>query len=105
MTRRLLALLGALALLVTAVVPSIALARPQAPAAAPERVASVPASPVDESKVPHYFGPYPNWANSPLTLPDATVTIDPAPIATVTVGNVSQEAIDAALAQEGWLFG
>lgn len=25
--------------------------------------------------VPHYFGPYPNWANSPLTLPDATVTI------------------------------
>ena len=26
-------------------------------------------------KVPHYFGPWPNWALSPLTLPDATVTI------------------------------
>ena len=29
---------------------------------------------------PHYFGPYPNWANSPLTLPDATVN---------TIGNGS----------------
>ncbi len=37
---------------------------------------NAPASPVDESKVPHYFGPYPNWANSPFTLPDATVTIN-----------------------------
>ncbi len=37
--------------------------------------ASGPASPTDETKVPHYFGPFPNWANSPLTLPDATVTI------------------------------
>jgi FtsP/CotA-like multicopper oxidase with cupredoxin domain len=35
----------------------------------------MPADPIDETKVPHYFGPYPNWANSPLTLPDATVTI------------------------------
>ena len=34
-----------------------------------------PASAVDETKVPHYFGPYPNWANSPLTLPDVKVTI------------------------------
>ncbi|HET6443711.1 MAG TPA: hypothetical protein VFI27_03945, partial [candidate division Zixibacteria bacterium] len=30
---------------------------------------------MDESKVPHYFGPNPNWANSPFTLPDATVEI------------------------------
>ena len=37
--------------------------------------AAMPAKAVDETKVPHYFGPYPNWANSPLTLPDATVTI------------------------------
>ncbi len=36
-----------------------------------------PANPTDETKVPHYFGPYPNWANSPMTLPDATVTVDP----------------------------
>jgi hypothetical protein len=33
--------------------------------------------PTDESKVPHYFGPYPNWANSPFTLADAVVVIDP----------------------------
>ena len=37
---------------------------------------AMPVSPTDESKVPHYFGPYPNWANSPLTLPSATVTIE-----------------------------
>ena len=34
-----------------------------------------PSSPTDQSKVPHYFGPWPNWANSPLTKPDATVKI------------------------------
>jgi FtsP/CotA-like multicopper oxidase with cupredoxin domain len=33
-------------------------------------------SPTDESKVPHYFGPYPNYANSPFTLPDVNVTIN-----------------------------
>lgn len=27
---------------------------------------AMPASPTDETKVPHYFGPYPNWALSPL---------------------------------------
>ncbi len=48
----------------------------QAPDGAGNGSASaMPMSPTDESKVPHYFGPYPNWANSPLTLPDATVTI------------------------------
>jgi FtsP/CotA-like multicopper oxidase with cupredoxin domain len=36
---------------------------------------AAPISPVDESKVPHYFGPYPNWANSPFTLPDVAVEI------------------------------
>jgi len=30
---------------------------------------------VDQTKIPHYFGPFPNWANSPLTLPDAAVTV------------------------------
>ncbi len=39
------------------------------------KATAMPASPTDETKVPHYFGPYPNWANSPFTLPDATVTI------------------------------
>ena len=38
---------------------------------------AMPANPTDESKVPHYFGPYPNWANSPFTLPDAVVQISP----------------------------
>ena len=37
--------------------------------------ANMPTGPTDGSKVPHYFGPYPNWANSPLTMPTATVTI------------------------------
>jgi hypothetical protein len=36
---------------------------------------AAPANPTDPAKVPHYFGPYPNWANSPFTLPDAIVTI------------------------------
>jgi FtsP/CotA-like multicopper oxidase with cupredoxin domain len=36
---------------------------------------AMPMNPTDETKVPHYFGPYPNWANSPFTLPDAIVTI------------------------------
>ena len=37
--------------------------------------AAAPASPTDETKVPHYFGPYSNWANSPFTLADAQVVI------------------------------
>src|SRR4051812_27112407 len=37
--------------------------------------AAAPTSATDESKVPHYFGPYPNWANSPQVLADAVVTI------------------------------
>jgi FtsP/CotA-like multicopper oxidase with cupredoxin domain len=36
---------------------------------------AMPLNPTDATKVPHYFGPYPNWANSPYTLPNATVTI------------------------------
>ena len=32
--------------------------------------------PPDPSKVPHYFGPWPNWANSPLTLSKASVSFD-----------------------------
>src|SRR3954452_17729934 len=36
--------------------------------------AGAPTDPTDTTKVPHYFGPYPNWANSPLTLSTAEVT-------------------------------
>jgi len=38
-------------------------------------VTAMPAGPTDQTKVPHYFGPWPNWANSPLTLPDVQVEI------------------------------
>lgn len=51
-----------------------ALAQP-APSDAANR-SMAPISPTDETKVPHYFGPYPNWANSPVTSPAATVTIN-----------------------------
>jgi FtsP/CotA-like multicopper oxidase with cupredoxin domain len=45
----------------------------------------MPSSPTDESKVPHYFGPYPNYANSPLTVPDVAVNISPAVTVPATV--------------------
>jgi len=90
MSRKLLALLAVLALCATAAGPVIAKAVPSAGTVqAAAVVSNAPASAVDETKVPHYFGPYPNWANSPLTLPDATVKISPAgaPAASMTVGN------------------
>jgi FtsP/CotA-like multicopper oxidase with cupredoxin domain len=40
-----------------------------------ESVSAMPGSATDGTKVPHYFGPWPNWANSPYTLPNATVEI------------------------------
>lgn len=43
--------------------------------AAQAAAAGAPTSPTDETKVPHYFGPWPNWANSPLTLSKAKVSI------------------------------
>jgi FtsP/CotA-like multicopper oxidase with cupredoxin domain len=49
----------------------------------------MPMDPMDETKVPHYFGPFPNWANSPFTLPDVLVDITgdgTGATATATVG-------------------
>lgn len=43
--------------------------------AAPTTAGVPPASPVDQTKIPHYFGPFPNWAMSPFTLPDVVVEI------------------------------
>jgi hypothetical protein len=40
-----------------------------------DSTSAMPMDPTDESKVPHYFGPWPNWANSPFTLPNAAVEI------------------------------
>lgn len=36
---------------------------------------TAPTSATDATKVPHYFGPWPNWALSPLVKNNATVTI------------------------------
>jgi len=47
-------------------------------AAPPGLAAAMPAAPIsptDQTKVPHYFGPYPNWANSPQVLSNAVVNI------------------------------
>jgi hypothetical protein len=49
--------------------------------------AAVPLSVTDETKVPHYFGPYPNWANSPQTLADAMVKISVGAPTPVLYGN------------------
>jgi len=43
-------------------------------AAVQSLAAAIPASETDPSLVPHYFGPYPNWANSPQVLSNAVVT-------------------------------
>lgn len=60
-----------------------------AQAARTSTVSALPSGPTDETKVPHYFGPYPNWANSPLTSPDVAVEIignGTGATATATVG-------------------
>ena len=55
--------------------------------------AAMPAalSPTDETKVPHYFGPYPNWANSPQALADAVVTLEKVAPVPGSVGNALTE--------------
>ena len=68
--RRITALVGVTALLVSAMAATTTVALTATRAEA----ASAPASATDETKVPHYFGPYPNWANSPLTQSTAEVT-------------------------------
>ncbi|HEX5826160.1 MAG TPA: choice-of-anchor D domain-containing protein [Candidatus Limnocylindrales bacterium] len=88
MKNRFLATLAAFVLALTGVSPGIARSAPtpSAPDSAPP---TAPANPTDQTKVPHYFGPWPNWANSQLTLPDVKVEIKAAglPVTPVTVGN------------------
>ncbi len=50
-------------------------------------VDAAPTNPTDESLVPHYFGPYPNWANSPQVLANAIVTIGLGTPSPVSYGN------------------
>jgi len=43
----------------------------------PPMAQAMPAGPTDETKVPHYYGPYPNWALSQLPGYDiASITVD-----------------------------
>src|SRR5665647_135902 len=73
------------------VVASIAMILSQSATAAlvatPAYAAGPSFSATDSSKVPHYFGPYPNWANSPQTLSDAIVTLQKVAASPVGVGN------------------
>ena len=48
---------------------------------------NAPTSPTDETKVPHYFGPYANWAWSPQVQADAVVSLSAPTGAGVTAGN------------------
>ena len=72
-----------------------------APAHSADPAPVVSFSATDKTKVPHYFGPYPNWANSPQTLADAIVTLEQVAPAPVSVGNALVErafATDSATA-------
>lgn len=62
----------------------------------PERAVAAdgPSGPTDETKAPHYFGPWSNWANSPLTLSKAQVTI------TSTAVPVGNPLVDRAYATD-----
>jgi FtsP/CotA-like multicopper oxidase with cupredoxin domain len=60
-------------------------------AAAPAAVTN----PRDETKVPHYFGPFPNWANSPQVLADAVVKISLGTPTPVALGNPLVERANA----------
>ncbi len=73
MARKLAAFVAALVLGLTTVGSAAAQVAPTPGDDAP--AVSLPAGPTDKSKVPHYFGPYPNWALSPLTTADVDVEI------------------------------
>jgi FtsP/CotA-like multicopper oxidase with cupredoxin domain len=49
----------------------------------------------DPTKVPHYFGPYPNWANSPLTTVDANVQLIDTCGGSVGTGATAVASVDA----------
>ena len=89
MSRKLATLIAAIMLCLLTAAPGAAVNRVVQPGAASTPVGSAPTDPTDETKVPHYFGPYPNWANSPVTLPDVNVAIlgdGSGATATATVG-------------------
>jgi FtsP/CotA-like multicopper oxidase with cupredoxin domain len=59
----------------------------RAPAAAVSAAVNGPTSATDVTKVPHYFGPYPNWANSPQVLSNAVVAISKGVPTPTSLGN------------------
>jgi len=59
---------------------------------------AMPMDPMDETKVPHYVGPNPNWANSPFTLPDVAVEI-------VGVGGGTGATAEATVGVDGKITG
>ena len=59
----------------------------QAGVVSPGVAVAAPSSQTDTTKVPHYFGPYPNWANSPQVLADAVVKISLGTPTPVPLGN------------------
>lgn len=63
-----------------------------------EVVSAAPATPTDQSKVPHYFGPYPNWANSAQVLANAVITIEAPPAG---AGNTTAEATATVVPKTG----
>src|SRR5450631_2259635 len=84
-----------------AAVPAAAVPAAAVPAAAvPAAVVSnAPVSPTDLTKVPHYFGPYSNWTNSPQVLSDAVVSMSP-PVPTVAPVSVGNALIARAIATD-----
>ena len=54
-----------------------------------------PTDPRDVTKVPHYFGPYSNWANSPQVLANAIVAITPAAGDTTGTGAQATATVDS----------
>ncbi len=58
-------------------------------------IAAAPVSATDPSKIPHYFGPYPNWANSPQVLADAIVSVSLGTPTPVSFGNPLTERANA----------
>ena len=73
--RKLTAVVGAGALLAGTFVGTAALVVGPTSSANAVAVAGAPTSETDATKVPHYFGPWPNWANSPFTTSRAKVDI------------------------------
>ena len=60
---------------------------------------AMPGPEIDPTKIPHYFGPWPNYAHSQFTLPDAIVTFTP------TDGNGSGAKATATVGANGAITG